>query len=66
MMVRLKEPVEDADPVGVQLLQKAMINTRQQEKIRHSCYAIGPSLGGYTQWVRWRAPTKKKQRKKKK
>src|SRR3954469_1728542 len=23
-------------------------------------HAVGPNLGGYTQWVRWRAPTGKK------
>jgi hypothetical protein len=23
-------------------------------------HAVGPNLGGYTQWVRWRAPTRKK------
>ena len=23
-------------------------------------HAVGPNLGGYTQWVRWRAPTEKK------
>ena len=26
-------------------------------KIRPDCSAVGPNLGGYTQWVRWRAPT---------
>ena len=23
-------------------------------------HTVGPNLGGYTQWVRWRAPTRKK------
>ena len=23
-------------------------------------HTVGPNLGGYTQWVRWRAPTGKK------
>ena len=23
-------------------------------------HAVGPNLGGYTQWVRWRVPTGKK------
>ena len=27
--------------------------------------AVGPNLGGYTQWVRWRAPTKEKMMKRK-
>ena len=25
-------------------------------KFRAACSAAGPELGGYTQWVRWRAP----------
>ena len=37
-------------------------------KFRAACSAAGPELGGYTQWVRWRAPTEdcKKQKQEKK
>ena len=31
----------------------------RQVKFQAACSAAGPKLGGYTQWVRWRAPTEK-------
>ena len=37
------------------------IHTRQME-FRAACSAAGPKLGDYTQWVRWRAPTEKNER----
>ena len=32
-------------------------------EFRAACSAAGPKLGDYTQWVRWRAPTKKNEKK---
>jgi hypothetical protein len=63
-LVCLQKPVVDANPESIQILKEEQVNTRQDYlKIRPNCYAVGPNLGGYTQWVRWRAPTKRLRRK---
>ena len=56
-----QEPVEGGNPEGVKMLKKDRSQNKANAlKIRPNYYVVGLNLGGYTQCVRWRAPTKKK------
>ena len=56
-----QEPVEGGNPEGVKVLRADQSqNKANAPKVRPNYYIVGPNLGGYTQWVRWHAPTKMK------